>query len=155
GREGRHAGEQLTIGATAPARTQVRSGRPRTTHEVEEDPLRRLVAIACAAATTAALAITAPTVATAAPARPSTVGDPSAVDKVVDWQSCSDPTLQSFGAVCGTVTVPVDYSKPHGKKIQLAVSMVRHTVPDSQYQGVMLTNPGGPGGSGLIYSILG
>jgi pimeloyl-ACP methyl ester carboxylesterase len=116
--------------------------------------LRRLVAIACAAATAVTLAITVPTAATAAPARPSTVGDPSAVDKVVDWQACSDPTLQSFGAVCGTVTVPVDYSKPHGKKIQLAVSMVRHTVPDSQYQGVMLVNPGGPGGSGLIYSIL-
>ena len=116
--------------------------------------MRRLIAIACAAATAVALAITVPTAATAAPARPSTVGDPSAVDKVVDWQACSDPTLQSFGAVCGTVTVPVDYSKPHGKKIQLAVSMVRHTVPDSQYQGVMLVNPGGPGGSGLIYSIL-
>ena len=117
--------------------------------------MRRLVAIACAAATTAALAITAPTVATAAPARPSTVGDPSAVDKVIDWQACSDPTLQSVGAVCGSVTVPVDYSRPHGKKIQLAVSMVRHTVPDSQYQGVMLVNPGGPGGSGLVLSFLG
>ncbi len=129
------------------------TGFPQTTHEVEEDPLRRLVAIVAAAATTAALALTAPS-ATAAPAHSATVGDPSAVDKVIDWQPCDDPTLQAFGAVCAFVSVPLDYRKPHGKKIQLAVSMVRHTVPDSQYQGVLLVNPGGPGGSGQIYSIL-
>ncbi|MBO0866908.1 MAG: alpha/beta fold hydrolase, partial [Mycobacterium sp.] len=51
--------------------------------------------------------------------------------------------------------VPLDYSHPHGRKIQLAVSRVRHTVSASKYQGVMLVNPGGPGGSGLILSILG
>src|SRR5262249_31110923 len=39
--------------------------------------------------------------------------------------------------------------------IQLAVSMVRHTTPDPQYQGIMLVNPGGPGGAGLAYSTLG
>ncbi len=115
--------------------------------------MRRLVVIATVAATAAALAITVPTAATAAPAHSSTVGNPSAVDNV-KWSECSDPTLQSFGAVCGVVEVPVDYSKPHGKKLALAVSMVRHTVPDSQYQGVLLVNPGGPGGSGLIYSVL-
>ena len=42
-----------------------------------------------------------------------------------------------------------------GTKIQLAVSRVRHTVPDDEYQGIMLVNPGGPGGSGLIYCVLG
>ena len=51
------------------------------------------------------------------------------------------------------LAVPLDYSQPHGTKIQLALSMVQHTVPDSKYQGIMLVNPGGPGGSGLIYSI--
>ena len=30
-----------------------------------------------------------------------------------------------------------------------------HTSPDEDYQGIMLVNPGGPGGSGLIYSVLG
>src|SRR5690242_16682163 len=108
---------------------RVRRGRHRpqthrTTHEVEEDPLRRLVVIATVAATTAALALTVPTAATAAPAHSSTVGNPSAVDNVA-WSECSDPTLQAFGAVCGVVEVPVDYSKPHGKKLALAVSMVR------------------------------
>jgi pimeloyl-ACP methyl ester carboxylesterase len=51
--------------------------------------------------------------------------------------------------------VPLDYSHPKGMKIHLAVSRVPHTVSASKYQGVMLVNPGGPGGSGLGLSILG
>jgi pimeloyl-ACP methyl ester carboxylesterase len=43
--------------------------------------------------------------------------------------------------------VPLDYSNPNGPQIQLAVSRIQHT--SSNYQGVILTNPGGPGGSGL------
>ncbi|SOD70813.1 alpha/beta hydrolase family protein [Jatrophihabitans sp. GAS493] len=67
------------------------------------------------------------------------------------WGPCDSPTLQSFGAQCGMLTVPMDYAKPNGTKIQLAVSRVLHTTTD--YKGVMLVNPGGPGGSGLIYSV--
>ena len=72
----------------------------------------------------------------------------------VQWESCNNPALAHFGAQCGYVIVPLDYSAP-GATIRIAVSRIRHTVPDSQYQGIMLVNPGGPGGSGLIYSILG
>ncbi len=53
------------------------------------------------------------------------------------------------------LSVPLDYARPSGAKIQLAVSRVVHTSPDEDYQGIMLVNPGGPGGSGLIYSVLG
>ena len=73
----------------------------------------------------------------------------------IDFGTCADPTLDAFGAECGMLSVPLDYSRPRGDKIQIAVSRVRHTVPDDQYQGIMLVNPGGPGGSGLIYAILG
>lgn len=73
----------------------------------------------------------------------------------VAWGPCEDPTLVDFNAECGLLTVPLDYSKPRGTKIRLALSRVVHTVPDDQAQGIMLVNPGGPGGSGLIYSILG
>ena len=73
----------------------------------------------------------------------------------IHWSTCSDPGLTSFGAVCAMLSVPLDYSKPHGKKIQLALSMVKHTVPASKYQGIMLINPGGPGGSGQGLSFLG
>jgi pimeloyl-ACP methyl ester carboxylesterase len=73
----------------------------------------------------------------------------------IAWGSCSDPTLAEANAQCGFVEVPLDYRRPGGAKISLAVSRVRHTSPDADYQGVMLVNPGGPGGSGLVYSILG
>jgi pimeloyl-ACP methyl ester carboxylesterase len=51
--------------------------------------------------------------------------------------------------------VPLDYSKPQGRQIQLALSMVRHSSADSDYQGVILVNPGGPGVSGLALSTTG
>jgi pimeloyl-ACP methyl ester carboxylesterase len=73
----------------------------------------------------------------------------------IAWGACSDPTLAEANAQCGFVRVPLDYSRPGGAKISLAVSRVLHTSSDADYQGVMLVNPGGPGGSGLIYSILG
>ena len=73
----------------------------------------------------------------------------------IAWAACSDPTLAEANAQCGYLDVPLDYSRPHGAKISLAVSRVLHTSSDADYQGVMLVNPGGPGGSGLVYSILG
>ena len=114
------------------------------------------IGLATAAAVTAATVAAGP-VATAAPA-PRTAGTGAAARATVSkvaWAACDNPTLQQAGAVCGTVTVPLDYAKPKGATVHLAVSMVRHTVPDSQYQGIMLVNPGGPGGSGLTLSILG
>src|SRR4051812_41262012 len=67
----------------------------------------------------------------------------------IAWGACQDPGLANAGAQCGMLTVPLDYAKPHGAKIKLAVSRIKHTVPDSKAQGVMLVNPGGPGASGL------
>jgi pimeloyl-ACP methyl ester carboxylesterase len=58
-------------------------------------------------------------------------------------------------AQCGVVVAPLDYDKPTGTKVQLAVSRVQHQSPDSEYQGVMLTNPGGPGAPGLNLATLG
>ncbi len=75
--------------------------------------------------------------------------------QAVDWARCDDPTMRQLGAQCGFVRVPLDYSRPRGAKILLAVSRVKHTVKQSRYQGVMLVNPGGPGGSGLGLSVLG
>ena len=73
----------------------------------------------------------------------------------ITWGPCTSQTLIGAGAECGMLSVPLDYSRPSGEKIQLAVSRVRHTVPDDEYQGIVLVNPGGPGGSGLVYSVLG
>jgi len=71
----------------------------------------------------------------------------------IEWGPCASTSLQQAGAECGMVTVPLDYDRPRGTKIQLAVSRIEHTAED--YQGVMLVNPGGPGGSGLGLARLG
>ena len=78
----------------------------------------------------------------------------AAVTKVA-WRACTDPSLKAAGVVCGSVTLPMDYARPSGPKVRIALSMLRHTVPAKKYQGVMLINPGGPGGSGLNFAVLG
>jgi pimeloyl-ACP methyl ester carboxylesterase len=91
--------------------------------------------------------------AAAAPARaagPARAAPPAASSAAgITWGPCSDPTLKQVHAQCGFLRVPLDYSDPGGPKISLAVSRIKHTSPASKYQGVILTNPGGPGGSGL------
>ena len=79
-----------------------------------------------------------------APASASTPSPTPAMS--IAWGPCSDPNLQAFNAQCGLLSVPLDYNNPNGAKIQIAVSRIAHT--SSDYQGVILTNPGGPGGSG-------
>jgi len=67
----------------------------------------------------------------------------------ITWGKCAAQDLQKAHAQCGFLKVPLDYSHPGGAKISLAVSRIKHTSSASQYQGIILTNPGGPGGSGL------
>lgn len=117
---------------------------------------RAISTIGCLAATTLITAgltapaapATQPSLAAASAAAAATAGD-------IRWRECDDPFLQEFGAECGYVTVPLDHSNPRGRTIKLAVSRVLHTSPDEDYQGVMLTNPGGPGGSGLFLAVFG
>ena len=71
----------------------------------------------------------------------------------IAWGRCVDADLRSAGAKCGMLVVPLDHARPSGPTIRLAVSRVRHTA--SPYRGVMLTNPGGPGGPGLWMATLG
>ncbi len=62
------------------------------------------------------------------------------------WHSC---LIQGASLQCASLQVPLDYARPSGRKITLALSMVPATAPPSQRQGDLLVNPGGPGGSGL------
>ena len=70
----------------------------------------------------------------------------SSADSRLAWHSCTSqgPHLQ-----CASLQVPLDYSHPDGRKITLALSRVPATAPADQRQGVLLVNPGGPGGPGL------
>jgi len=73
----------------------------------------------------------------------------------VTWGTCANARLSKAGAQCGFVEVPLDYAKPKGEKIKIAVSRIKHKTSDAKKQGIMLVNPGGPGGSGLTLSRLG
>nr|WP_206313816.1 alpha/beta hydrolase [Streptomyces coryli] len=88
-----------------------------------------------------------------AEARGAAIAAAAAAKRGIDWQTCPedwglDPKVQ-----CGYVTVPVDYAKPHGKKIKLAVDRVGSTGTKEQRQGALVYNPGGPGGSGLRFPL--
>ena len=61
------------------------------------------------------------------------------------WHPCAD----KLAPECATLSVPLNYADPGGRHIQLALNMVPATAPKSQQQGILLINPGGPGGSGL------
>jgi pimeloyl-ACP methyl ester carboxylesterase len=64
----------------------------------------------------------------------------------LSWHPCTE---QGSALQCSSLQVPLDYSHPRGRKITLALSEVPATAPASKRQGVLLVNPGGPGGSGL------
>src|SRR5689334_8521397 len=76
----------------------------------------------------------------AAPVKPAVAATPQ-----LDWETCGD--LQ-----CSTLEVPKDYAHPGNGTIKLAVTRKVHT--KLPYRGIMLTNPGGPGGSGTYLPIL-
>ncbi|MEC4019963.1 alpha/beta hydrolase [Streptomyces sp. H27-D2] len=54
---------------------------------------------------------------------------------------------------CGTVSVPLDYAEPSGKKISLTISRARATGTAKKRQGALLYNPGGPGGSAMDFPL--
>lgn len=72
----------------------------------------------------------------------------------ISWEDCAWPEeyLPLFGdnpGECGTVTVPRDWHHPtDGNTIQVRISRAVTSDPATS-QGIIMTNPGGPGGSGL------
>jgi len=65
------------------------------------------------------------------------------------WHSCTGELATEGVRDCTMLSVPLNYADPGGRHISLALDMVPATAPQSQQQGVMLVNPGGPGGDGL------
>ncbi|ALG07064.1 alpha/beta hydrolase [Kibdelosporangium phytohabitans] len=92
---------------------------------------------------------------TVATAAPNGTTPPGFEPAPIPFGKCESASLQRAGAECGLLEVPLDYAKPGGTKIKIAVSRIKHKVADDKFQGIMLTNPGGPGGSGLGLSRLG
>jgi len=67
---------------------------------------------------------------------------------VLSWKDCGVTLGESFR--CATARVPLDYQRPRGRSI--SISLVRHlaAVP-AERVGSLLMNPGGPGGSGILF----
>ncbi|MEV0374050.1 alpha/beta hydrolase [Streptomyces sp. NPDC050636] len=69
----------------------------------------------------------------------------------IDWQDCPADWGLKTPVQCGYVTVPVDYAKPDGRTIKIAVDRALSTGDKKERQGSLLYNPGGPGGSGMKF----
>ena len=66
-------------------------------------------------------------------------------DQELTWDDCRD------GRECAELEVPLDYERPRGEAITLAVLRVPATEPDKRV-GSLVVNPGGPGISGVDYA---
>ncbi|CAE6498353.1 unnamed protein product, partial [Rhizoctonia solani] len=64
---------------------------------------------------------------------------------VIPWTECPDvPSTQ-----CATFNVPLDYTNPDwNETVSIFLRKYPATAPEDQWLGSLLTNPGGPGGSG-------
>ncbi|MFJ9341832.1 alpha/beta hydrolase [Streptomyces sp. NPDC101733] len=69
----------------------------------------------------------------------------------VDWKDCPADWGFEKPIQCGWVKVPLDYTKPFGKTIELAVDRIGSTGTPQERQGALVYNPGGPGGSGMRF----
>lgn len=78
------------------------------------------------------------------PNEPGDISERFEVPNGIQFAPCAEnPSLE-----CGTLTVPVDYRKPHGEAFGMAVIRAKAADPKKRI-GVLMTNPGGPGFSGV------
>ncbi|WP_157116579.1 alpha/beta fold hydrolase [Nocardia vaccinii] len=66
----------------------------------------------------------------------------------LDWHPCDDPALPAEHADCADAAVPLDYGRPDGPSITIAISRIRAR-DTAHRRGVLLTNSGGPGTPGI------
>ena len=97
------------------------------------------------------------------PADP-TPADPTPADpttqngrRLSDWDECPEEafgelpaTARPEGVDCATLTVPLDYSKPNGTTISVALARSKATGGGDRI-GSLLLNPGGPGEGGRSF----
>ncbi|SDH41268.1 alpha/beta hydrolase fold [Sinosporangium album] len=115
-------------------------------------PAFAAVAVAFTHSAAAQAGAAAPAPPAAGPAAPApTAGASGTADAYVPaapvWAACSGVALRELE--CAEVEVPLDHAEPEGRKIKIAVSRKKATAPAGEYRGILLTNPGGPGASGL------
>ncbi|MFD6533895.1 alpha/beta hydrolase [Streptomyces sp. NPDC060184] len=92
--------------------------------------------LATALAVTLTAAVTPSAQATAGPARTA---------RALEWRPC---TGGPAGQECADLPVPLDYARPDGPALTLAVSRLRTDRPGAR-RGTLMVIPGGPGSSGV------
>jgi pimeloyl-ACP methyl ester carboxylesterase len=102
--------------------------------------LTLVVAAGCGSTTVPSAGTTATTAANRVAAVPTAPPPPPIV-----WSPCPSNSPDS-GRQCGTVEVPLDYEKPDGQTLALAVTRAPALSPTPR--GTIVFNPGGPGESG-------
>lgn len=66
----------------------------------------------------------------------------------ITWEACPDFGVPSGQLDCGQLEVPLNYTNPNGQQMSVAVSRLKAKKPQLR-RGILLLNPGGPGGPGL------
>jgi pimeloyl-ACP methyl ester carboxylesterase len=69
--------------------------------------------------------------------------------KKLSWGTCTGKDAPKDPYECATLTVPADYRNADGDTIKIA--LVRLPASEGKAKGIVLTNPGGPGGSGIEF----
>ena len=66
----------------------------------------------------------------------------------IPWRDCTGPAQRGFE--CASLRVPLDYERPHGRQIDLA--LIRHRATDpGRRVGTIFYEPGGPGVGGTEF----
>ncbi len=80
-----------------------------------------------------------------APGTPPAFAQTTSAPPAVAWSACGG------GFECGTLDAPLDYGKPDGAQVHIALIRLPATDP-AQRIGSILTDPGGPGASGVNFA---
>ncbi|MER5375542.1 alpha/beta hydrolase [Streptomyces sp. NPDC002553] len=67
----------------------------------------------------------------------------------LDWSRCTSPSSARTGYDCAAMKAPLDYRKPDGRTIDVALIRRKATGPNSRRIGSLVLNFGGPGVSGV------
>jgi pimeloyl-ACP methyl ester carboxylesterase len=114
--------------------------------------VNKLTKVVTISATVAALSTSLTVVASATGVRPERA---AATTTKLDWGPCHSFDLAGYNAQCAMLSVPLNYSRPNGRHIKIAVSRIKHSSSAADYKGVILVNPGGPGAEGRSLATLG
>lgn len=97
------------------------------------------------AAAIAAACVVAPSAAAGVVDGPGLPSPGSAVGAPIVWGECDPP---GEGLACARIRVPLDWDRPNGRTISLAVIRLLASKPEERI-GTLFINPGGPGDTGV------